>query len=149
MNDITGPMKPYDMLYVGKDATVFGDLTVWNWAIWDSIRKLPGTVAASFDDQDIDDIGTLMMTEGYAYHLWLQYPHFRKAAMADGNMPPGRHFINTFLIGPHKESPGTKANTVHVQFYAWQKYDPSTGRMKLGDNDMAGVPSVPPVSPLG
>lgn len=148
MNDRGGSRLPYDMLYQGKDALIIGDLTVWNWVIWERIRSRPDFNEVP-DINDAFDLGSLMLTEGKCYPVWLQYPYAAKAAMAGGLMPPGRHFFACFLLGPDQENPGTKVNKVHFQFQAMRAWNPSTGGHGLGDTNMTGIPSIPPTSADG
>lgn len=148
MNDLAGSRLPYDMLYQGKDAMIIGDLTIWNWLIWDRVRSRPDFNDVP-DTNDRFDLGSLMLTEGKCFPLWITYPYVAKAAMAAGGMPAGRHFLATYLVGPDNEDPGTRVNKVHVQFHALRAWDPVTGGHKLSDANMTGVPAVPPTSPLG
>jgi hypothetical protein len=52
-------------------------------------------------------------------------------------------------MSPIAEDPGTKANSVHVQFYAINAYDKATGKFLCSDHNMTGIPTIPPTSPLG
>lgn len=148
MNDISGSRKPFDFIYEGMDAMVIGDLTVFNWAVWEQIKSLPNH-ANPAGTQLPGDIGTMMVTEGFAYPLWVHYPYATKAALAAAGMPAGRRFVAAWLMGPIDEDPGTKQNTFHIQFYCAQAYDKTTGRFICSDATMTGIPSIPPVSPLG
>lgn len=148
INDISGPRKPFDMIYLGKDAMISGDLTVWNWPVWEQIKSLPNTALPS-GAQEQGDIGSLMVLEGYSYPIWIHYPFHSKAAMRDAGMVAGHRFAAGWLMGPIAEDPGNKSNSAHVQFYAINAYDKATGKFLCSDNNMTGIPTIPPQSPLG
>lgn len=153
MNDSSGDQKPYDYLYQGKDAKVFGDLTVWNWPVLEAIMNRPNSFAGgtTFDTELFGDIGTLMVTEGYAYNLWLEFPYgtLKPVFGSSGGMPGGIRFIAAWLIGPDEIDPGTKANKVHIQFHCQRAYDPVTGSFLLADRDVSTLPAFPPVTVTG
>lgn len=145
-NDIGGVRLPFDMIYSGEDATISGALTVWNWPVYAACRRRPnntGTIGFGA----AGDIGTLMVTEGMAYPLWLHYPYFSK--FSGVGMPAGRRFLACWLLGPDEEEPGTGVNKIHFTFQAFRAYDGSTGAFTLFDENMSGIPTIPPTTPLG
>lgn len=149
MNDIGGSRLPYDYLYEDMDGMVFGDLTVWNYPVLSQLLSRPNWLKAAPGVGAFGDIGSLMATEGFTYNLWLQFPFFAKAAMAGAGLPAGYHFLSAFLFGPDEIDPGTKANKIHVQFQCMRALNTASGLFSLYDFNFAGVPAVPPASPLG
>lgn len=145
-NDAAGARLPYDVIWSGEDGTISGALTVWNWAVYAACRRRPNN-AGTIGFNAVGDVGTLMVTEGMAYPLWLHFPYFTKFSGA--GMPAGRRFLACWLLGPDEEEPGTGVNRVHFTFQAHRWYDPSTGTFTLYDENMSGIPAVPPATALG
>lgn len=170
MNDISGDQKPYDYLYQGQDAKVFGDLTVLNWPVLTIVQnRVPrGSPLPGLDP--LGSVGTLMVTEGQAYPLWIHFPYGgatgSHAAMV--TIPGGYHFFYAWLLGPDEIDPGTKANKVHVQFHCQKGpvttivgptspqgiagatvLPTATGHFGLYDFNMTGIPAVPPIVSTG
>ncbi len=161
MNDITGDQKPYDYLYEGTDAKVFGDLTVWNWGVLNAImeRAAPSLAIIGTPTDGLDavgSIGTLMVTEGIAYQLWIHFPYSTGpgnnaatgAHAAYTTMVGGYRFLAAWLLGPDEIDPGTKANKIHVQFHCQKTRVGTAGNMRLYDNVMTALPVTAPVTTL-
>lgn len=150
-NDLGGSL-PWDYLFQGEEAVVPINLTVFNWAILNdlnaAITNTPGFNAAS-------EIGTLMVTEGYSFHLFLQFPYYSyKAIFSTANMVAGYHFYAAFVDSVVIQ-PGTKANKARINFKCVRVYQPaSTGNgFTLFTNSMAlldgTIPAVPPTASSG
>jgi hypothetical protein len=158
MNDIAGDQEPYDESYQGKSGLIFGDLTVWNWNVLSALFNRPATVGAAAgataDGVDpVGAVGSLMITEGLAYTLWVQFPYAAgaqaHAVFAAGGMVPGYRYQAAWLVGPDEIDPGTKPNKVHVQFRARRAYNPTSGAFILYDHNMAVLPAFPPTTVNG
>lgn len=149
MNDIAGDQEPFDMAYQGQSTDIFGDLTVWNWPVLKACKSRP--VMGTLDGfEPFGSVGTLMITEGFAYQLWLDYPYYRrKAAFADQGAPAGYHYFASWMVGPDEEDPGTKPNRIHVQFRCQRVYSPLNGSFSLYDHDMSAIPLFPPATSNG
>lgn len=152
MNDLAGDQEPYDESYQGQSADIFGDLTVWNWSVLHLMKARPDSSAFEGVDPALA-IGTLMITEGFCYTVWIDYPYYRqKAAFASAatktESPAGYRFRAAWLYGPDEENPGTKPNSIHIQIKARRFYQPD-GSFFLYDHNMTGIPNVPPTGVLG
>ena len=132
-NDIAGD-KPYDMVYGGSDCIVMARFSRFKASVLNSITARPnaqaayqgvgvaggqgGTTSPSRGTNIAGDIGTLMVTEGKAYPLWLRFP-YTVLKSAYGNQEPGYYFPAAFLMGPDEhEDLGTTARTEGLVFYA-------------------------------
>src|SRR5438105_3720161 len=74
-NDLGGRV-PIDWLYEGETAIISADLTRFNEAVYELIAARPRTsTLGSVPGVNVPgDIGTMMITEGFAYPLWLVFP---------------------------------------------------------------------------
>lgn len=146
MSDLAGDQIPADWLYQGADADILGDLTIWNWSVLELLMSRPSTTANSAGVDLEGAVGSLMVGEGFAKTLWVQFPYASKTLFS-GQMPAGYRFVATWLMGPDEFDMGTKANKVHVQFHAARTY--KDGKWTLYDHDMTGIPLLPPTGILG
>ena len=143
MNDIGGTRKPFDRLYQGEDALSIGVLTRWNETVYQFMASIPS--AGVFPGIcNLGNIGTLMITEGFAYEVYLQFPYAAKTLFSANGMPPGYRFPFSYLEGPIEQERGTKPNKRHLTFYHGRGYDPSTGGFLLYDFNMTPIPAIPP-----
>ncbi len=149
MSDVAAG-KPHDHIYTGTDAGCVGTFTVWNWTYLLAIMARPfaavsavsGGLPTQFGYDAPGARGTLMVTEGAAYTMWMQFPYASKTAFG-GFMPGGFRFPQSWLIGPDQFDVGTRPNKITVAFYMQGKQD-SVGGWRLCDSNMSGVPNVPP-----
>ena len=151
-NDIAGSL-PYDYLFQGEECIVPLNFTVFNWA-----RMLELNSAVNNSDDGFDyayNVGTLMLTEAKAFHLFLQFPYYTyKAIFSSASMPAGYHFYGSF-VDSLVVQPGTKANKARVNFRCVRVYQPaSTGNgFYLFNHSMAlfngTIPTVPPNNTTG
>ena len=149
MNDLAGDQEPFDMTYQGVSADIFGYLTVWNWTVLRSCQNARSLGSAEGSDA-FGATGALMIGEGLAYTMWLQYPYYQtKTAFSGNGAPPGYHYYASWLIGPEEEDGGTKPQQIHVQFHAMRIYIPLIGGFTLFDRNMTGIPAIPPVGSAG
>lgn len=158
MNDLWGQTSPFDMSYQGVYADIFGELTVWNWPVLTLCQTRPN-VALTEGADNILSIGTMMVTEGYAYPLWLHFPYYQLKGEFGGlagktNAPPGYRYHAAWLMGPEEEDLGTKPNKVFVHFrgirrvgsYAGGGATDTTNQFILRDRNMNGIPALAPAS---
>lgn len=134
MNDLAGPVVPYDMLAVNKYANVIADLTRWDWNVLKDMQAVtsvfgPGQMAGT-------DIGTLMIHEDKAKVLNLDWPYSSKPAYA--GMPPGVKFFKAWLAGPDNfDRMGTNPKRVHLAWYCLS--DNAGGDFRLFEYEASGV----------
>lgn len=149
-NDLGGSL-PWDYLFQGEEALIPLTLTVWNQSVANKVAALPlangteGSYAAN-------DIGTLMITEGCAYHMWLHFPYYsNKSIFQTAGMLAGYHLWAAWADGPLVYSGGTKANKVRINFKGARLYQgASTGNgWKLYDHTMTYIPATPPTAASG
>jgi hypothetical protein len=142
MSDVAAA-KPHDHIYGGTDAGCVGTLTVWNWTILLAIMSRP-IAGRNFGYDPPGARGSLMVTEGLAYQMWMQFPYATKAAFG-GFMPGGFRFPQSWLIGPDNFDVGTRPNKITIAFYMQAKQD-SVGGWLLCDSNMTQIPAVPPAA---
>ena len=136
-NDLGGK-TPFDKMYQGESAVVSATLTVWDELVYTALaaRFSPGLTRGI----DIPTArGTLMLTEGQSYPLWVQYPFVIKAAYS-ASMPGCYRFNAAMLIGPDALEPGVKVYKIQMIWACLGLYDPSIG-FSLYDHDDAGLRS--------
>lgn len=150
-NDIAGGKIPLDWLYEGEEAFVTADVTRWNEPVYTLLSARPRTsTAGAVQGQNVPgDIGTLLISENFAFPLWIQFPYVGKAAMAAGNLPPGYRFIAAWLEGPDDlDNLGTMARKTRLVFHCGRAYALSTNAagggmtFTLYDHNMTGLPQI-------
>lgn len=105
-NDVGGGLVPIDELYQGEVANVSMVLTRWNEDVLQDIRSLPNFATNSPGAHGSIDLGTLMLSEGCTYPLYIKFPYAQaKTAMA--GMPNGYRFWAAKNVGPFQVMPGT------------------------------------------
>jgi hypothetical protein len=144
--DLGGQNVPFDTVYDGEDAMVTVDLTRWNNGLLEIIQDKAGLTGPGSDAPG--NIGTLMVTEGSAYQLYLHFPYAAKAAFSNqtnGALPAGYRFRAAFLETDDSPDLGTKAKKQHLVFHCLRTFDPSVvnafgyGELQLFDFEMSGV----------
>lgn len=148
-NDLGGSL-PWDYLFQGEEAVVPVNFTVFNWSVLSKLNAMPipsgtpGTFGTG-------GVGTLMLTEGYAYHLWLHFPYYSyKTIFSTASMVNGYHFWASFADSIVIQ-PGTKANKARVNFKCVRLYQPASvgNGFTLFDHSMANIPATPPTAASG
>lgn len=146
-NDLAGQVEPFDVMYQGQSAVVAVEFSRWNQPIIDRLQSTPLAAGAAPNPglDALGSVGTLMLTEGYAYPLWVLYDYGAggrapKAGMVATGMASGRRYLQAILIGPDEEEKGTQANTTLLVWHCRRRYDPATGNFSLFDNNMGGLP---------
>lgn len=152
MTDHAGAIQA-DTAYAGQMAMVSVSLTRWNESVLTLIRDVarePG--AASFEGTDLPgDIGSLLLEEGKAYRLWLEFPNNLKAAYqraANGILPPGYQFFAAHLDDSDDEENGYGPRKINLTWICLRALDINE-RNILGrgsyicyDNNMAALAGV-------
>lgn len=125
-NDLAGQSVPLDMSFDGEDGFVIADLTRWNESGYAALASRPRFTGARGTSVP-GDIGTLMITEGWAYGLYCLFPYQSKTAYAD--MPPGYHFPAAFLEGPDDlDNINTTGGKVRLIWHCLRAYAINSGQ---------------------
>jgi hypothetical protein len=141
-NDISGPIVPYDRVDAGKEAFISLVLTRWNEPVLQAIQSTPFPGRFPGKNQQ-GDRGTLIMTEGAGYPLYLRYGNNPlRPGMVNAGLVPGRRFLCAILDGEEVEEPGTDVGKRHIMFYCQSVY--ASGTLALYDYNMAGTTPIPP-----
>lgn len=161
-NDIAGQSLPLDRMYDGMEGMVSAIMTRWNYPVLLAMQARPNIAVAGAGGlggaEGVNfqlDVGTMMSTEGFTYPFWVWFPKAALAAYA--GMPAGYRFWSTFLIGPDKIEPGTRAKKQALVVKAQRAFTPSnspaqsvpggmvpggpTAVFRLFDHNMTGISS--------
>lgn len=142
-NDIGGTEVPFDVSYQGEEAFTFADLTRWNEPVFSALQARPNFPGDVRGLNIPGDIGTLMLTEGRAYQLFIFFPYVAKPAYASGGMPAGYRFVATFLEGPDELSElGTSPRKINLIFHHIRGWDPKTQRFVCYDHAVGAMPAI-------
>lgn len=146
-----GQYVPVDHAFIMEEASVSGVLNVWNESVYERLTIRPKTVGEFVERGQFFsyDTGTMMLADGVAFGLWLQFPYYSKDFGTEFTSPQGYHFYGAWLMGPDDIFSGTKAARRAVQFYAAPVYDPSDGSSYLYDHDFTLIPDIPPTASDG
>jgi hypothetical protein len=142
-NDLGGPLIPFDKAYAGKQAFVAADLTRLNWEGISRIMDDPIFSAGDLDEALNDgssDTGTLILTEGYAFGLYLVWPY--QAVQAYSRMYKGFHFKGASAPKITINRMGTQPVRVHVSWHCIRVFDGKTKKFSLGDSNIAKAQGV-------
>ena len=118
--DLSGQSVPYDQVYDGEDAVVTADLTRWNESVYAVMADRAKTnsnflAITSRGANGFGEIGSLMVTEGLAYNLYVVFPFAAKAAYS-ATMPLGYRFQAAFLQGPDDFELGGTARKLRLSW---------------------------------
>jgi hypothetical protein len=152
MNDLSGSKIPMDELWEGEEGMISFVLTRWNMNVALLMMAQPNfTGTPGLNSQD--DMGTLMLTEGLSYPVWIRFPYATsKVAMA--GMVAGYRFWSCILLAPKKIEPGTRAMKKHFALKAKRAFTSdaapnnlplkggSSAVWRLYDHDMSGLPTI-------
>lgn len=137
-NDIGGKV-PFDMAHMGEEAFVSADISRWNEPVYAALAARPRPGSGTRGVNVAGDIGTLYVTEGFAYSLAVLFPYAAKLVYAAAGMPAGYRFLSSYLVGPDELEPlGTTPRKIRLMWHCLRTYDPSTGSLFLYDHDMTG-----------
>lgn len=147
LNDVAGAVVPYDVSFQLEQSYFGGVFTRFRRDTYDKIRARPrsgaGDVAGTFA---AGDVGTLMLTEGFAFQVWMlnaygQLSLTPKAAMnnANGVLPGGVRYAAAWLH-KHRDDKGTTPNRITMLFRAIPVYSAVTLGSVLYDSNIIGLP---------
>lgn len=143
-NSIAGEV-PFDWLFEGEEAFLTADLTRWNEPVYAASASRPN--AGATRGRNIPgDLGTLMISEGFAYQLWALFPYsILKPAFSDQQQ--GFRFPAAFLEGPDSLSGlGTINRRNRLMFHAGRAYSINPSGLGMDflcyDGDMSGLPPI-------
>jgi hypothetical protein len=135
-NDLQGPVIPSDVMYAAQEALTIVDMNRYDPVVMATIRSMPN-VTGSAGTNVFGDIGTLMITEGAAFTLVLNYPYAAlKPAMRAAGLVNNVIFPGTWLEGPDDEDQGTTDKKINLIFHSL----PVNGRLAYS----AALPLPPP-----
>lgn len=140
-NDLGGPAVPFDLSYAGKQAFLAVDLTRWNSGVLQRIDNAPtfflplATPGAGTDD--LDNVGTLVNTEGFNMTVWAVFPY--KKFPAYDTMLSGYRFPFTVGIQSDLNRLGTQPKRIHVNMHAIRAFDLDAKQFVCFDHDMSAV----------
>jgi len=139
-SDKRGPRLPATMLHGGEQAFIDFALNVWVEQAYARLAARPtigdtrGKVAAA-------DIGAMLMEDGLAFTLWLQFPYADLSAYA--GMPKGYRFPGCYLQKPDRlTSLGTTDRLLSLGIHALEVAD-ADGNLTLYDHNVDGLPGIP------
>ncbi len=142
-NDLTGPELAFDKIWAGEEALIFFDLTRWNENIYQLMATRP-RAGATPGAEPPGTRGTLLMTEGKAFPLYLRFPafDFHPRFKAAGGQA-GYRFLCASIEEDDYET-GSGANMRHLALHCWEVYDPKSNGLALYDGNMTGIGPVLP-----
>jgi hypothetical protein len=140
MNDLAGD-EPYDWSYLGQGGLLMATLTRWNEAVYAAMAAAANPFLNTRGSDVSGDTGTLMLTEGVSYPVWVRFPYAVKTAYVAAGMPAGYRWYSCFLMGPDDLDPvGTQPRKLHLVWYASRSYSVLLNKFVLYDHDMNGLP---------
>jgi hypothetical protein len=134
MNDIGGQSLSTDEQFDGVECMISGMLTIFDWAVLESISAVPST-SSTPGTSIFGDIGTLTNYESCSVQIWAKFPYIVKAQYS-GSMIAGYHLFSAQFAGP-KMNASSKAVRIPVSFGGKRKLL-SGGVLKSYDHDMTG-----------
>jgi hypothetical protein len=138
-NDLGGDV-PFDLAYTGEQSYEFAELTRYNESVLKIIQKRARNGGNARGTDGPADIGSLMVTEGLAFTLWIVFPFVAKQVYSQNGMPGGYRFPATVLEGPDSMVVGTTtARKVHCVFHSIRTFDPKSGKFVCYDHDVSAV----------
>lgn len=150
---------PVDLIDLGADAITTGVLNKWNELVHEQLlsrpnaNDTPGLDAGPSASSPLYR-GSLMLAQGYMYHLWIRTPYFGVKGVYSA-LAGGWHFPASMMIGPDLLKSGTLANKRQViiksiPFYQSSVGSPNSARsFTLYDNVMTSIPTQPPSGDAG
>lgn len=139
-SDRRGKQLPAEMLATGEQAYVRVSLTRWDESVYASLAVRPGFDLLGLNSRgkmSLDDIGSLMLAEGQAHNLWVQFPYQQFPGF--NGLPAGYRFPGSWLEEPDKRRPGLGENTLELGWHCIQVEDGED--LVLYDDDMTGLPN--------
>lgn len=132
-----GGRVPFDKAYQGEVGIINFRLNRFNYLMYQALAARPRSPLAvgtgpALGVNAAGDVGSLVLTEGLALGLVLQFQfgaqgQSPKPAMVTGAMPAGYYFPAAVPIGPDKHDPlGTLPEVIDITFFALRAFNPIT-----------------------
>lgn len=144
-NDIGGTRIPIDTSFQGEQWFISADVSRWDMASYNLLATVPrpsGTLGQNAGG----DLGTLMIQEGCAYPLWIQFPYGGGAKVAYAGLEAGRRFFASYLLGPEVLEPmGTQPHKRRLVWHCLRLLAPAANNSIASasfDANMSGLPAI-------
>jgi hypothetical protein len=159
-NDLGGTVA-FDVLYESQEAMVTGVINRYSETLYQIMADRASNVLPPVPGSNSSgEIGSLMLTEGLTYELWVVFPYSTKVFYSNpapgfGAMPQGYHFFNAYLMGPDGNQIGTTTERkIQMTWRCLRTFDTSpdesglagdfnTGQFDLYNFDCSAVTSIP------
>ncbi len=136
----------FDTLMVGESGRVSVTLVRYNEAIAAACEaKATAGITAAGGPAGVrgfsgfGEIGTLMLTEGASYPLWILFPFAGKIPVY-ATMPAGYRFISTFLQSDDVQTGTTQPKMMRFTWTCLRSFSVPSANFLLFDHNMAGLP---------
>lgn len=137
-NDLSGNV-PMDTAYMGEEGLSSIDFTRWDNSVYQVLSSRPKGFGGIPGTNGRLDIGSLMLTEGLAYTVWILFP-FATQKAAYSTLNAGYRFPASYLVGPDEhEQMGTHPKTLYLIFHHLRTFNASTGTFTCYDFNMQAV----------
>jgi hypothetical protein len=128
MNDVMAHMLPFDKSFQGEQAIISMSMSRWDYALY--LRMAQPTLGGVPGTLNFGSLGSLMIYEGFAMSIGLQFPY--QAISAFSAMPRGYVFgACTMESDDLVEEGGTEGQILNLTFSATGVYNPATGGSSL------------------
>lgn len=136
--DFAGTQMPADMALEGKIAMIEVPILKYDPAVLSHLsgRMLGGAGGVV----QANEIGTLVLTEGKSFQLWIKSPYQSKSAFS--NYAAGYRFPCAILPDDMSWNISTEEQVIRMTFIGLVSMNTSTLSGTLYDNDMTGFPSL-------
>ena len=140
-SDIGGDMEPIDKLFLRGHVEGTVDFNRYNVTPLMQALGRPNPFAGVRGTVPPLGVGSLMLTEGLAFQIWLRWPYSAKAAMA--GLPNGIRLIAGVLTGPDDYELGVdNPLKIQVGFYGLSVYDPVGKGFNIYDGNMTALGAI-------
>ena len=143
MSDLSGTKVPFDILLEGEDAIISGVFTRYNESVYAAMDSIGNLNPAFRGIEGTYERGSLMLAEGLAYPLYMQFPFSAKAAMA--GLPPGYRLFAAYLIDNGMPSNGTRPKKLALSWHCMPVFyltGSNQWTWNLCDNNLAALPPI-------
>lgn len=142
-NDLGGDV-PLDVSYLGEEALSQIDFTRWDESVYEIIAARPrSNAAATIGANTSLDVGTLVLTEGFGFIMYVLFP-FATAKAAYSTLPAGYRFPASVFVGPDKmEQMGTHNMERLMVFRHLRIFNATTGAFLLYDGNVTATRGIP------
>jgi len=112
MNDITGPRESFDEGFAGREDSISLTMSSWTQSVDNMLEHFldPNNVNNPAGTDLLSDLGTLILSEGKSFGLWLVKAAAGKPINVAAGMARGRYYPTVIMVGPNKLIEGNKEN---------------------------------------